>query len=77
MVKIKLFGSLRLKCGLPGMEVYTRSVKDACRLLSKATGFPVKEFKNCIIMVNGQNAKYTTALKPGDEVVFLAPSGGG
>ena len=52
-------------------------MRDACRLLSKATGFPEKEFKNCMFMINGKNAKYSSKLEDGDELVFLTPSGGG
>ena len=77
MVNIKLFGALRLKCGISHMEVYSSSVKDACRLLSKATGFPEKDFKNCMFMINGQNARYSSKLEDGAELVFLTPSGGG
>ncbi len=77
MVTIKLFGAMRLKCGIKIMEAYTDSVKDACRILSKATGFPEKDFKNCLFTINGQNAKYSSKLSDGDELVFLTPSGGG
>lgn len=77
MIKIKLFGALRLKCGLAGLEVYAGSVKEACRLLSKATGYPEKEFKNCTFMVNGKNVKYSAKLHEGDELMLLSPSGGG
>lgn len=77
MVTIRIFGALRLKCGMKGMEAYTDSVKDACRIVSKATGYPEKEFKHCLFMVNGQKVKYSAKLSDGDELVFLTPSGGG
>lgn len=77
MVKIKLYGTLRLKCGMSGMEVYTDSIKDACGLLSRATGVPEKEFRRCTFAVNGKKVKYAAKLSDGDELVFLTPSGGG
>lgn len=77
MVTIKVYGTLRLKCGLGQMEAYTDSIKDACRILALATGTPEKEFKHCTFAVNGKKVGYSTRLKDGDELVFLAPSGGG
>ena len=77
MVTIKIYGTLRLKCGLGQMEAYTGSIKDACRILARATGTPEKEFKHCTFAVNGKKVPYGTSLKDGDELVFLAPSGGG
>ncbi len=77
MVTIKIYGTLRLKCGLGQMETYTSSIKDACRLLALATGTPEKEFRHCTFAVNGKKVGLSTALKDGDELVFLAPSGGG
>lgn len=77
MVKIKLFGTVRMKCGMKEMEAYTDSVKDACRIVSLATGFPEKEFKNCTVVINGRRGKYSSSLKDGDELVFMSPSGGG
>ena len=77
MVTMKVYGTLRLKCGLGQMEAYTDSIKDACRLLALATGTPEKEFKHCKFAVNGKKVSYSAKLKDGDELVFLAPSGGG
>ena len=77
MVTIKIYGTLRLKCGLGQMEAYTGSIKDACRILALATGTPEKEFKHCTFAVNGKKVPFGTSLKDGDELVFLAPSGGG
>ena len=77
MVTIKVYGTLRLKCGLGQMEAYTDSIKDACRILALATGTAEKEFKHCKFAVNGKQVGYSTKLKDGDELVFLAPAGGG
>jgi len=77
MIKIKLFGALRLKCGIAAMDVYAMNVKEACRLLSKATGYPEKEFKNCTFMINGKSVRYSAKLHDGDELTLMSPSGGG
>ena len=77
MVTIKLFVTLRLQTGFKGMEADITSVKEAWQLLSDKTGLPVREFKKCIIAVNGAQAKAGTPLQEGDEVAFFSPSGGG
>lgn len=77
MVTVKLFGSLRLKTGFKEMEVYASSVAEACRLLAKATGYDKKTFRNCLFVINGTLAKYSSSLKEGDELILMSPSGGG
>ncbi|MCI6855016.1 MAG: MoaD/ThiS family protein [Firmicutes bacterium] len=80
MIKIKLFGSLRLKTGCKGLEADSkdvRTIKEACVLMADTTGMTLAEYKNCVIMLNGKQAKISSKLSDGDELVFLAPSGGG
>lgn len=77
MVTIKLFGSLRLKTGFKEMQAYASSVSEACGLLARATGYDKKEFKNCLFVINGRHAKYSSALSEGDELILMSPSGGG
>ena len=80
MIKIKLFGSLRLKTGCKGLEADSqniKTVKEACALMAEATGMTLAEDKNCVIMLNGKQAKISAKVSDGDELVFLAPSGGG
>lgn len=80
MIKIKLFGSLRLKTGCKGLDADSKdikTVKDACVLMAEATGMTAGEYKNCVIMLNGKQTKPSSKLSDGDELVFLAPSGGG
>lgn len=80
MIKISLFGSLRLKTGFKGLETDSakiKTVKDACFLMAETTGMTVAEYKNCVIMLNGKQTKPSSKLSDGDELVFLAPSGGG
>ena len=80
MIKIKLFGSLRLKTGCKGLEADSkdvRTIKEACVLMADTTGMTTAEYKNCVIMLNGKQAKISSKLSDGDELVFHAPSGGG
>ncbi|MBR5230417.1 MAG: MoaD/ThiS family protein [Firmicutes bacterium] len=77
MVKIKLFGSLRLKTGCKGLDADVPDVKSACRLLADTTGHNIKEFKNCVVIINGKQAKHSSKLKDGDELVLMAAAGGG
>ena len=80
MIKIKLFGSLSLKTGCKGLEADSkdvRTIKEACVLMADTTGMTTAEYKNCVIMLNGKQAKISSKLSDGDELVFLAPSGGG
>ena len=65
MVRIKLFGVLRLKTGFKETEANVSSVREACEIVSRATG------------VNGKQSKLSAALQDGDELVLMSPSGGG
>ena len=77
MVTIKLFGSLRLRTGCKGLEANVATVKGACELLSAETGHNLKDFRNCVFMINGKPGKLSSPLKDGDELVLLAAAGGG
>lgn len=77
MVTIKLFGSLRLKTGCKGLEADVSDVKAACQVLAGATNMTVKDFKNCVVMINGKQGNYNSKLKDGDELVLMAAAGGG
>ena len=77
MVKIKLFGTLRLKTGFREIEADITNVRQAQEILSQQTGTPAKEFKKCVIALNGTPCKASTKLQDGDELTFLSPAGGG
>jgi len=77
MVTIKLFGTLRLKTGFKSIETDISSVREAWQVLSDETGLPAKEFKKCIVSVNGKQSKTSAGLQEGDELAFFSPSGGG
>ena len=77
MVKIKLFGSLRLKTGLKELDADICRVKDAFPLLAEATGHKEKEFKQCVMLINGRQVNANAMLLDGDELQLLTPAGGG
>ena len=77
MIKIKLFGTLRLKTGCKEIDADIKSIKEAYRVLSEHTGLPSKEFKQCVVAVNGSPVKTSASLQEGDEIAFFSPSGGG
>jgi molybdopterin converting factor small subunit len=77
MIKIKLFGTLRLKTGCKEIDADITSIKEAYGVLSQYTGLKEKEFKQCVVAVNGSPAKLSTPLQEGDEIAFFSPSGGG
>lgn len=77
MVSIKLFGTLRLKTGCKQVNAEISHVKEACDILAKETGLSPKEFKKCVIAVNGKPRNFHADLQDGDELAFFSPSGGG
>lgn len=77
MATIKLFGTLRLKTGCKSLNADVFDVKEACELLAQETGMAAKDFRKCVIVLNGKPCKYSAALQEGDELSFFSPSGGG
>jgi molybdopterin converting factor small subunit len=77
MIKIKLFGTLRLKTGCKEIDADIKSIREAYGVLAQHTGLKEKEFKQCVIAVNGTPCKVTASLQEGDEIAFFSPSGGG
>lgn len=77
MVSIKLFGTLRLKTGCKQVTAEITHVKEACDILAAKTGLSSKEFKKCVIAINGKPSNFHASLQDGDELAFFSPSGGG
>jgi len=77
MVTIKLFGTLRLKTGFKQIEADITSVREAQQILGEHTGFPAKEFKKCVMALNGTPCKSSAKLSDGDILTFLSPAVGG
>lgn len=82
MVRVKLFGLLRIDSGIKELSVKADIVKDIFHVLIEAASrngktITVKDINSCAVMVNGQQATKNTKLKDGDEVVFMSMVAGG
>ena len=84
MVKVKLFGLLRLDCGLRELELEAGSVHEVYPLLLEAvaekdprTSVTRAELDGCIVMLNGKEAKKNAVLHDGDELMLVTPVCGG
>lgn len=82
MVKVKLFGLLRIDSGIKEFETEAASVKQlfsfiADKAAEKGNIIEPKAVKNCAVLVNGRQADKNTKLKAGDEVVFISMVAGG
>lgn len=86
MVRVKLFGSLRLEANASWKELdleaasvselFQKIEQEALRL-DPAAGLTPKKLKNCILFVNGERVQRNISLHDGDTVVLLSPSAGG
>lgn len=72
MVKVKLFGLLRLDTGLKELELEANSVKELYPLIFEAarsarpgTAVTLKDMDGCIVMINGVQGKKSSKLAPG------------
>ncbi len=54
MIKVRIFGVVRLKTGVNGFETNVKSLKD---LLGIILGISRKEAKDLIVLVNGKSVK--------------------
>ena len=82
MVKVKLFGLLRIDSGIKELSAEADIVKDIFHVLIEAASrngktITVKDINSCAVMVNGQQATRNTKIKDGDEVVFMSMVAGG
>ena len=74
MVQVKIFGVARLKAGVGNFE---REVETVDELLGVIPNMTKKEAKDLVLLVNGKPAGRRYHFRDGDEVVLLAPAGGG
>ena len=83
MVRVKLFGALRLRSGLKEYQLEARSLDELYAQLSKISAHSggesvtVKELRDCIVMINGEQCRPHHTLSDGDTVVLLTPASGG
>ncbi len=84
MVKVKLFGLLRMDTGLKELNLEGTTVRDlypqilAQAMLAKpGTRITAKDIDGCIIMINGVQGKKSSPLSGGDTVMLMSPVCGG
>jgi molybdopterin converting factor small subunit len=82
MVKIKLFGLLRLDSGVKEFDAEVKSVKEIYPLLiekaqQNGKNITVKDIKSSAVLVNNQQANKNTKLCDGDMVIFMSMVAGG
>lgn len=82
MVKVKLFGLLRLDSGVKEFTTEAEKVKDIYEVLiemARQNGKTItaKNVGSCAVLVNGQQATKNTKLNDGDQVIFMSMVAGG
>ena len=76
MITVKLYGLLRLDCGIREKQLEAASVRDVLDMLAEC-GIRKQDLEGCIILVNGKSAKKRSKLADGDTVVLMSPVAGG
>lgn len=84
MIKVKLFGLLRMDTGLKELELEAETVRGLYPLIlaeakkaRPATQVTAKDIDGCIIMINGVQGKKSSVLCDGDTVMLMSPVCGG
>ena len=78
MIRVKLFGLLRLSTGLKEVEIAAADMNAVYRALAaRAPQLTVKELNRCVVFINGKQGNRRSKLKDGDEVMLLSPVAGG
>ena len=76
MIRVKLYGLLRLDSGIKEKQLEAATVKDVLDALA-GCGISRKDLDGCIILINGKPAKKRSKLEDGDTVVLMSPVAGG
>ena len=78
MIKVRLFGILRLESGIKEAALDVHSVRELYTELGRLSeALTVKKLKGCHIIVNGEPLGKKAAFKDGDELMLLSPVAGG
>ena len=84
MVKVKIFGLLRMDTGLKELELEAQTVRAlypqilaAAKSANPTTKVKRKDIDGCIIMINGVQSKKSSPLADGDTVMLMSPVCGG
>lgn len=84
MVRVKLFGLLRLDTGLRELALEADTVRALypqilaeARRVNPDTTVTMRDIEGCLISVNGAPGRKSTRLAPGDTVMLFSPACGG
>ena len=76
MIKVKLYGLLRLGSGIKEKQIKATTVKEVLETLAEC-GISKKDLNSCLILVNGNIENKRSKLTDGDTVVLMPPVAGG
>lgn len=77
MIKVQLFGVVRLQTGVASFEADENTVPTLHDLKGNLPGISRKDANDLLVLVNGSSVKNHYRFRDGDLVVFLSPAGGG
>jgi len=84
MVKVKVFGLLRLDTGIKELEADAKVVSDLypillrqARMKNPGTKVTAKDIDGCIVVVNDKQTGKNCRLSDGDTVMLMSPVCGG
>ena len=76
MIRVKLYGLLRVESGIKERQLEAAAVKEILVDLERC-GIPGKKLEAAVILVDGNSASKRSKLKDGDTVVLMSPVAGG
>ena len=76
MIRVKLYGLLRIESGIKERQMEAATVKEVLEELERC-GIPRKKLDATVILVNGKNANKRSKLTDGDTVTLMSPVAGG
>ena len=76
MIRVKLYGLLRIESGIKERQLEAATVKEVLEDLERC-GIPRKKMDATVILVNGKNVNKRSKLSDGDTVVLMSPVAGG
>lgn len=78
MIRVRLFGLLRIDSGIKELELEASSIKELFAALENASDkLSASRLEGCVIMINSKPGNKKSRLKDGDEIMLLSPVAGG
>ena len=76
MIRVKLYGLLRIDSGIRERQLEATTVREVLEDLERC-GIPRKKLDAAVILVGGNSANKRSKLTDGDTVVLMSPVAGG